>query len=78
MGHNDYGAWGLTIFETDNEDLYVYETNPANPNQYKYKGSWVPMKILTETIPVKGEQPVKATLKYTRHGPVVFEDSRAS
>ena len=75
VGHNDYGAWGLTIFETDNEDLYVYETNPANPNQYKYKGNWVPMKILTETIPVKGGQSVKATLKYTRHGPVVFEDS---
>ena len=79
IGHNDYGAWGLTIFETDNEDLYVYETNPANPNQYRYKGkgaasSWVTMKVLTETIPVKGGQPVVATLKYTRHGPVVFED----
>ncbi|WP_018618480.1 penicillin acylase family protein [Spirosoma luteum] len=75
VGHNDYGAWGLTIFETDNEDLYVYETNPANPNLYRYKGSWVPMKIRIEMIPVKGEQAVKATLKYTRHGPVVFEDS---
>jgi penicillin amidase len=79
IGHNDYGAWGLTIFETDNEDLYVYDTNPANPNQYRYKGNgatarWVTMKTLTETIPVKGEKPVSATLKYTQHGPVVFED----
>ncbi|GAB3692055.1 penicillin acylase family protein [Spirosoma flavus] len=74
IGHNDFGAWGLTIFETDNEDLYVYETNPANPNQYKYKGSWQTMTTLTERIAVKGGQPVTATLKYTRHGPVVFED----
>ncbi|MBD2702044.1 penicillin acylase family protein [Spirosoma sp. BT702] len=74
IGHNDYGAWGLTIFETDNEDLYVYETNPTNPNQYKYKGSWLTMTTLTERIAVKGGQPVTATLKYTRHGPVVFED----
>lgn len=74
IGHNDYGAWGLTIFETDNEDLLVYDTNPANPNQYRYKGRWVPMRVLTETIPVKGGQLVTATLKYTRHGPVVFED----
>ncbi len=74
IGHNDYGAWGLTIFETDNEDLYVYETNPKNPNLYKYKGNWVPMKTLTETIPVNGPSAVKAELKYTRHGPVVFED----
>ena len=74
IGHNDYGAWGLTIFETDNEDLYVYETNPANANQYKYKGRWEPMKTLTETIPVKGAAAANALLKYTRHGPVVFED----
>lgn len=74
IGHNDYGAWGLTIFETDNEDLYVYETNPKNPNLYNYKGNWVPMKTLTETVPVKGGTAVKAELKYTRHGPVVFED----
>ncbi len=76
IGHNDYGAWGLTIFETDNEDLYVYETNPASPNQYRYKGRWVTMKTLTETIPVKGGKPVQATLKYTQHGPVVFEDKQ--
>ncbi|GAB2559377.1 penicillin acylase family protein [Spirosoma areae] len=81
IGHNDHGAWGLTIFETDNEDLYVYETNPANPNQYRYKGNgamngWVPMQIVTETIPVKNGQSVRVELKYTRHGPVVFEDKQ--
>lgn len=76
IGHNDYGAWGLTIFETDNEDLYVYETNPDNPNQYRYKGRWVSMRMLTETIPVKGGQSVTTTLKYTRHGPVVYEDAK--
>jgi penicillin amidase len=81
IGHNDYGAWGLTIFETDNEDLYVYETNPANPNQYRYKGKgstyrWETMRTATETIPVKGGKSVTATLKYTRHGPVVFEDAQ--
>jgi penicillin amidase len=74
IGHNDYGAWGLTIFETDNEDLYVYEINPANSNQYRYKGRWESMKTLTETISVRDGKPVNTTLKYTRHGPVVFED----
>ncbi|CAN5446035.1 penicillin acylase family protein [soil metagenome] len=76
VGHNEYGAWGLTIFETDNEDLYVYKTNPANPNQYRYKNRWVSLKTLTETIPMKSGKPVLATLKYTQHGPVVFEDAK--
>ena len=74
IGHNEHGAWGLTIFGTDSEDLYVYDTNPENPSQYKYRGGWESMTIVTESIPVKGEPPAAVELKYTRHGPVVFED----
>jgi penicillin G amidase len=74
IGHNEYGAWGLTIFGTDSEDLYVYDTNPANPNQYKYRGAWEEMRVIKDTIPVKGEAPAAIDLKYTRHGPVLSED----
>jgi penicillin amidase len=74
IGHNDYGAWGLTIFGTDSEDLYVYETNPANPSQYKYGGGWEAMTVIKDSIPVKGGSPMAVELKYTRHGPVVYED----
>jgi len=74
IGHNEHGAWGLTVFATDGEDLYVYETNPSNPNEYRYRGVWEPMQVIHERIPVKGQEPVDAELKYTRHGPVVFED----
>ena len=74
IGHNQYGAWGLTVFSTDGEDLYVYDTNPSNPNEYRYRGEWVSMTVITEEIPVKGQAPHTAQLKYTRHGPVVFED----
>jgi penicillin amidase len=75
IGHNEYGAWGLTIFATDGEDLYAYETNPANPRQYRYKGQWETMRTITETIPVKGASAAAAMLRYTRHGPVVYEDT---
>jgi penicillin G amidase len=74
IGHNEHGAWGLTIFGQDAEDLYVYDTNPANPNEYRYRGGWEPMRIVTDSIPVKGEKPAAVELKYTRHGPVLFED----
>ena len=45
IGHNEFGAWGLTIFGSDSEDLYVYETNPANPNEYRYQGRWEAMRV---------------------------------
>ena len=78
IGHNEHGAWGLTVFNTDGEDLYVYETNPDNPSQYRYLGEWEEMRTISETIEVKDARSVSVELKYTRHGPVVFEDQENS
>ena len=74
IGHNEHGAWGLTIYGQDGEDLYVYDTNPANPNEYRYRGAWEPMRVIADTIPIKGAPPEAVELKYTRHGPVLYED----
>ena len=73
-GHNDVGAWAYTIYGADTEDLYVYDTNPANPLQYRYGGGWENMKVIHESFAVKGEQAAAVDLKYSRHGPVIFED----
>ena len=75
IGHNEDGAWGLTVFGQDNEDLMVYETNPANPNQYRHLGQWEEMTVIEDSIPVKGRGDVSVELKYTRHGPVLYEDT---
>lgn len=74
IGHNGKVAFGLTIFSIDQEDLYVYETNPANPMQYRYKDSWEPLRIVKETIAVRGARPVPVELRFTRHGPVIYEE----
>ncbi|TLF42216.1 penicillin acylase family protein [Maribacter aurantiacus] len=76
IGHNEYGAWGLTVFETDGEDLYVYELNPENQNQYKYQGAWVDMKTIHETIKIKGQKDTIVNLHYTQHGPVTLIDTK--
>ncbi len=75
IGHNEKGAWGLTIFETDGEDLYVYNLNPNNLNQYWHKGKWVNMKIIHDSIRVKNSSTKKVSYAYTIHGPVTFIDS---
>lgn len=74
IGHNEEGAWGLTVFGQDNEDLYVYDTNPDNPDQYRYRDGYEDMRVITDSIAVRGEAAVTVQLKYTRHGPVLFED----
>lgn len=74
IGHNEQGGWGLTIFGQDNEDLYVYDVNPQNVNQYRYLAGWEDMRVIREEIKIKGEDSEVVELKFTRHGPVLFED----
>jgi penicillin amidase len=74
IGHNGRIAFGLTIFAIDQEDLYVYTTNPERPLEYRYRDRWEPMQVVEETIPVKGAEPVQVKLHFTRHGPVIYED----
>lgn len=74
IGHNEHGAWGLTVFRTDGEDLYVYDLNPENHNQYRYKNEWREMQVIRESIPVKGQQDSIVALYYTHHGPVTYID----
>ena len=76
IGHNGIGAWGLTVFRTDAEDLYVYDLNPKNYREYKYKGEWKNFEIISESIAVKDKDDVNVELFYSVHGPVTFIDER--
>jgi penicillin amidase len=71
IGHNGTIAFGLTRFYMDQEDLYVYELNPQNPEEYRYQGRWEPMMRVGERIAVRGEAaPRELVNRFTRHGPV--------
>lgn len=73
MGHNGQAAFGLTIFGHDQEDLYLYETHPDDPDLYLYRGEWERMETLDEQIPVKDHPEQPAKLRFTRHGPVLYQ-----
>ena len=74
LGHNQEIAYGFTIVGIDQQDLYVERINPDNPNEYKSAGKWVPFKIEQEQVNVKGQAPQTVTLKFTLHGPVLYEN----
>ncbi|HEX7486332.1 MAG TPA: penicillin acylase family protein, partial [Vicinamibacterales bacterium] len=73
-GHNDRVAFGFTIVGMDQQDLYVEQLDPADPDRYLYRGLSEPMRIERETIAVKGEAPRAVELRFTRHGPVLHVD----
>jgi penicillin amidase len=74
-GHNERVGFGFTIVGIDQQDLYQEETNPQDPTEYRYKGRWEKMIIEREQIRVKGKaEPVEIEMRFTRHGPVIYED----
>lgn len=77
IGHNGRIAFGLTVFAIDQEDLYVYETDAADATAYRYRGRWEKLRVVTESIPVRGGPPRTVTLRFTRHGPVTHVDRAA-
>ena len=77
IGHNERIAFGLTIFPMDQEDLYFYATAPDDPSRYRYGDAFEAVRELRETIAVRGGDDETVTLRFTRHGPVVFEEPEA-
>jgi penicillin amidase len=76
VGHNQNIAWGFTIFGLDQQDLYIEDLNPQDPLQYKTANGWARMQVEHESVAVKGKPPVEVDLKFTRHGPVLWEDGK--
>ena len=74
IGHNGRVGWGLTIVGTDQTDIYVEEVHPDDPGQVRWGDGWEPITVVVDTIFVKGADAEIVELKYSRHGPIFFED----
>ena len=73
-GNNERMAWGFTFAGTDMVDVYVEEMHPEDPNVVRWHDDWEPLRVIEEEIPVKGQAPEPVVLKFSRHGPVFYED----
>src|SRR5205085_1185883 len=62
LGHNEHVAWGFTIVGTDQADFYVEDTNPADSTEYRVGERWEKMKVVRESVAVRGQQPVEMEL----------------
>lgn len=74
QGHTDRFAFGRTNFHIDQEDLFVLELHPDDPERYRHGAGWRRFERVEIAIPVKGAAPHAATLRYAAQGPVVSHD----
>ncbi len=71
LGHNHKYAYGLTMFENDDLDLFQEEVNPVDKNQYKTVDGFKNFKIRTKIIKVKDSSSVTLNIKESIHGPII-------
>jgi len=77
IGHNQRIAFGFTISNVDQEDLYVYDLDPADAERYRYGNGFEAITKVVESIPVRDGTAQEVTLRFTRHGPVLLHDAKA-
>ena len=73
LGHNQRFGWSLTMFQNDDIDMVVEKVNPDNPAQVWHQGRWVDLQQRSETIKVKGAEPVTLQLRRSPHGPIITD-----
>jgi len=69
VGNTDTKAWGLTMLENDDVDLYS-ETLSEDGKKYLHKGSWKDLEFLPQAIEVKAEATENFEVRKTIHGPI--------
>src|SRR5213594_1507513 len=59
-GHNERVGFGFTIVGMNQQDVYVEEVGPCGVDGqrcYRTRGVWIPMRVVVDTIRVRGERP---------------------
>ncbi|MFM2356169.1 MAG: hypothetical protein RLZZ528_1905, partial [Pseudomonadota bacterium] len=70
-GRNAGLGWGLTSSYLDDQDVYIEELNPGDPERYRTPEGWKPFVSRRSIIEVKDAAPVTLTLRWTDNGPVI-------
>ncbi len=72
IGHNARIAWGFTNLDPDVTDLYLEQ---VDGDRYLVDGKWLPLTERAETIRVAGGDDVHITVRTTKHGPLLSDQS---
>jgi penicillin amidase len=69
-GFNKFIAWGVTNVAHDVKDWYAVKWTDASKKFYYVDDKKMPVKIIYDTIKIRGKAPLIDTLRYTHLGPV--------
>ena len=76
FGHNGSVAWGATTNHVDRQDLVLHKSRRVQRDGrtvegYELDGEFVEFEVRSEEFQVRGGETVKATVRFTRDGPLL-------
>lgn len=64
-------GWGVTSSYLDDQDLYIEQLNPNNPEEYLTPDGFKRFETRPSIIEIKNAPPITLTLRWTENGPVL-------
>jgi penicillin G amidase len=78
IGFNNDIAWTQTNSQHDVADLYRMEWKDETKKEYKLDGKWERVEEHIEEYQVKGKGIIKDIVKWTKLGPIAYEDGSSA
>lgn len=73
IGFNDSIAWGVTNASRDVRDYYKLKFQDNSFKKYFFDGEWKDVEYRIEEIKVRGSKTFIDTVRYTVHGPILYD-----
>ncbi len=73
VGFNDSIGWAVTNAQRDLVDWYRIEYQDTTRRAYRTDDKWKLVDFRVEEIRIRGQEPFYDTVRYTHHGPVVYD-----
>ena len=70
-GRSEALGWAVTSAGMDDQDVYIEELNPDNPEEYRTPDGYKAFETRGSIINIKDETPITITLRWTDNGPVL-------
>ncbi|MDK3072855.1 penicillin acylase family protein [Sedimentitalea sp. JM2-8] len=64
-------GWGITSAYVDDQDLFIEQLNPDDPEEYRTPDGYKAFQTRPSIIEIKGSPPITLTLRWTENGPVL-------
>ena len=73
IGRSNHLAWAMTTSRCDTSDLWKEQLNQEG-TKYQVDGVWKDLKVVKETIKIKGKDDKVVDIKQTHRGPIINFD----